>query len=53
VPIVVHDIHLDEVTDVAKIEKFRDRKREDSRYYVIDFTFQEIKGIIVDFYLIS
>ena len=40
VPIVIHDIYLDDVTDVA--EKFSDRKREDGRYYVIDFTFEEL-----------
>jgi len=45
VPVVIHDIHLDEVTNVA--EKFPDRKREDGRYYVIDFTFEEIQQLQV------
>ena len=45
VPIVIHDIYLDDVTDVAK--KFPDRKREDQRYYVIDFTFTELKTLQV------
>lgn len=45
VPIVIHDIYLDDVTDVAK--KFKDRKRVDGRYYVIDFTLDELKTLIV------
>lgn len=45
VPIVIHDIYLDDVTDVAK--KFTDRKRSDHRYYVIDFTFDELKTLQV------
>ena len=40
VPIVIHDIHLETVTDVAS--KFSDRKRTDGRYYVIDFTYAEL-----------
>ena len=40
VPIVIHDIHLETVTDVAK--QFPERKRKDNRYYVIDFTFKEL-----------
>lgn len=40
VPVVLHDIHLDEVTNVSDV--FPERKREDGRYYVIDFTFDEI-----------
>ena len=40
VPIVIHDIHLDTVTDVAV--KFPDRKRKDGSYYVIDFMFKEL-----------
>jgi len=40
VPIVIHDIHLETVTDVA--QQFSDRKREDGRYYVIDFTYEEL-----------
>ena len=45
VPIVVHDIYLDDVTDVSS--KFSDRKREDGRYYVIDFTFEELQQLQV------
>ena len=45
VPIVIHDIELDDVTDVA--EKFPERKREDGRFYVIDFTFAELQQLNV------
>jgi len=45
VPIVIHDIHLDAVTNVSLV--FPDRKREDGRYYVIDFTFEELKKLEV------
>ncbi len=45
VPIVIHDILLDDVTNV--LEKYPNRKREDGRYYVIDFTFEEIKTLVV------
>ncbi len=40
IPIVIHDIYLDDVTDVAKI--FPTRRREDGKYYVIDFTYDEL-----------
>jgi len=43
VPIVLHDIYLDGVSDVA--EKYPNRKRPNSRFYAIDFTFQEIKTL--------
>lgn len=43
IPIVIHDIYLDDVTDVAI--KFSNRKRTDGRYYVIDFTFDELKTL--------
>ncbi len=43
VPIVLHDIHLDSLTDVA--ERFPDRKRKDGRYYAIDFTLAEIREL--------
>lgn len=43
IPVVFHDIHLDEITDVA--QKFPNRKREDSRFYVIDFTIDELKTL--------
>ncbi len=45
IPIVIHDIHLETVTDVAL--KFPDRKRNDGRFYVIDFTFEELKELNV------
>jgi len=40
VPIVLHDIHLDTVSDVA--QRFPLRARSDGRFYAIDFTFAEI-----------
>ncbi|MEI0604909.1 glycerophosphodiester phosphodiesterase [Brachyspira alvinipulli] len=43
--VVMHDNTLNTSTDVAK--KFPDRKREDGNYYVIDFTLEEIKSLIV------
>lgn len=43
VPIVLHDIHLDTVTDVAK--RFPAKKREDGRFYAIDFTVAELKQL--------
>ncbi|MEM7311532.1 MAG: glycerophosphodiester phosphodiesterase, partial [Planctomycetota bacterium] len=45
-PIVLHDIHLDTVTDVAT--KFPNRKREDGRYYAIDFELAEIRLLRVN-----
>ncbi|HSQ47267.1 MAG TPA: glycerophosphodiester phosphodiesterase [Lutibacter sp.] len=45
VPIVIHDIHLETVTDVA--QKFPEKKRTDGRFYVIDFTFEELKQLNV------
>ena len=45
VPIVIHDIYLGDVTDVA--EKYSSRKREDGKYYVIDFTYEELKQLNV------
>lgn len=45
VPVVLHDIHLDTVTNVASV--FADRAREDGRYYAIDFTLAEIKRLEV------
>ena len=41
--VVLHDHYLDRVTDVQ--EKFPNRKREDGRYYVIDFTLDEIRTL--------
>jgi glycerophosphoryl diester phosphodiesterase len=45
VPVVLHDIHLDTVTDVA--ERFPGRHREDGRYYALDFNVAEIKELKV------
>jgi glycerophosphoryl diester phosphodiesterase len=45
VPVILHDIHIDTTTDVAK--KFPDRKREDGRYYAIDFMLAELKTLNV------
>jgi glycerophosphoryl diester phosphodiesterase len=41
--VILHDHYLDRVTDVQ--EKFPQRKREDGRYYVIDFTLDEIRSL--------
>ena len=43
--VVLHDIHLDRVTDVAA--RFANRHRDDGRYYVRDFTLQEIQTLHV------
>jgi len=43
VPIVLHDIYLDTVSDVAA--RFPTRKRADGRYYALDFTLVEIKQL--------
>lgn len=45
VPIVIHDIYLDDVTNVTEV--YPDKKREDNRYYVIDFTFNELQNLQV------
>ena len=45
VPVVIHDIELDDVTDV--VQKFPERKREDGRFYVVDFTFDELQQLNV------
>jgi glycerophosphoryl diester phosphodiesterase len=43
VPVVLHDVHIDTVTDVAR--RFPDRKRDDGRYYALDFTVAELKQL--------
>ncbi len=43
--VVLHDIHLDTVTDVA--ERFADRAREDGRFYARDFDLAELKTLNV------
>lgn len=41
--IVSHDIHLDTISDVAKI--FPERKRADGQFYFIDFTLAELRKL--------
>lgn len=43
--IVLHDIHLETVTNVEQI--FPTRKRTDGRYYALDFTLDELKTLTV------
>ena len=43
--VVLHDIHLDRVTDVGS--QYSGRARADGRYYVRDFTLDEIKQLKV------
>jgi glycerophosphoryl diester phosphodiesterase len=43
--IVLHDIYLDDVTDVADV--FPDRHRADGHYYAIDFCLDEIRTLRV------
>lgn len=45
VPIVIHDIHLDDITDVYA--KFPSRVRNDGHFYVIDFTYKELQQLNV------
>ncbi len=41
--LVLHDLELDMVTDVAT--KFPDRARTDGRFYALDFTLEEIRSL--------
>lgn len=43
IPVVLHDIHVDAVSDVAKV--FPDRHRDDGRYYALDFTLAELRTL--------
>ncbi len=45
VPVVLHDISLDLVTDVAEV--FPDRYRDDRHWYVFDFTLDELRQLHV------
>jgi glycerophosphoryl diester phosphodiesterase len=45
VPVVLHDVHLDTVSDVA--QRLPNRRRDDDRFYAIDFTLAEIKTLRV------
>ncbi|MCA8988772.1 MAG: glycerophosphodiester phosphodiesterase [Planctomycetaceae bacterium] len=46
VPIILHDVTLESVTDVE--EKFANRKRDDGHYYAFDFTLKEIRQLNVN-----
>ena len=46
VPVVLHDVHLDTVTNVADL--FPERARQDGRFYAIDLTLKEIKQLDVN-----
>ncbi|HUQ52011.1 MAG TPA: glycerophosphodiester phosphodiesterase [Gammaproteobacteria bacterium] len=43
--VVLHDLYLDDVTDVA--QRFPKRRREDGRHYVVDFDLDELKTLQV------
>ena len=43
--VVLHDHHLDTVTNVSDV--FPNRARDDGRYYVIDFTLAELRRLAV------
>lgn len=43
IPVVLHDIHLETVSDVEN--RFPDRHRSDGRYYARDFTLAELKTL--------
>ncbi len=43
--IVLHDPHLDRVTDVQ--DQFPGRQRKDGRFHAIDFTLEEIRSLFV------
>ena len=44
-PVVLHDIHLETVSDVES--KYPQRARKDGRFYAIDFTLAELKTLQV------
>jgi glycerophosphoryl diester phosphodiesterase len=45
VPVVMHDLTLDDVTDVATV--FPNRKRADNHWYSFDFTLEELRTLRV------
>ncbi|HVU35754.1 MAG TPA: glycerophosphodiester phosphodiesterase [Opitutaceae bacterium] len=45
VPVVLHDVYVDTVTDVAR--QFPDRRRPDGHFYALDLTLAEIKQLHV------
>jgi glycerophosphoryl diester phosphodiesterase len=44
--VVLHDIHIDTTTNVAKV--YPDKIRDDGRYYAIDFTLKELKSLTLN-----
>jgi glycerophosphoryl diester phosphodiesterase len=45
VPVVFHDLVLEEVTDVAEV--YPQRRRDDGHWYLLDFTFVELQRLAV------
>ncbi len=43
VPVVLHDIYLEDTTDVE--QRFPDRARADGRYYAVDFQLSELRQL--------
>lgn len=43
--VVIHDPYLDRISDVAR--RFPERRRPDGRFYVLDFTLEEIRSLRV------
>lgn len=43
VPVVLHDIHLDDTSDVER--RFPARARADGRFYALDFTLEELRQL--------
>lgn len=43
--VVLHDLYLDDVTDVA--QRFPGRRRDDGRHYVVDFDLAELQTLTV------
>jgi glycerophosphoryl diester phosphodiesterase len=41
--VVLHDVYLNDVSDVAA--RFPDRRQDDGRFYVVDFTFAELQEL--------
>lgn len=46
IPVILHDLYLDAITDVA--QAFPERAREDGRFYVIDFDLAELKQLRIN-----
>ena len=45
VPVVLHDVYLDDTTDVSR--RFPDRAREDGHFYAMDFMLEELRQLRV------